>query len=158
LSNATEDEQSELSIQEQLDNYEKFDWENWDSKNKNQRVLKKVTRHDPALFEAAASCIQRRLCYKDAIKELQSKCFDVSEKQFQRIKADLKEFEYKKIYDTYSLDPIIIDTQNSINLVVESLWNVVNTSKDNWQKIKASGMILNCLILQIRLRYQPAHI
>lgn len=105
---------------------------------------------DTELLNAVRDCIMRRLSYKEAVNELVAKGFKINEKKFQRIKAFIIKTIPQRLENLPNLEyqTSIIESIDSINVIMEILWNIVNNTKDQWQKMKAVGMILNCLVIR----------
>lgn len=114
---------------------------------------------DTELLNAVGDCIIRRLTYKEAVNELVDKGFRINDKKFQRVKS----FIIKKLPERLENLPNLeyqtstIESIDTINSIMEILWNITNNTKDVWQKMKAINMILNCLVIRERF-FESSHV
>lgn len=100
-------------------------------------------RNDPRLVEMVRSCAARRLSYDEAVSEISRLGYKISTKTYQRIKTDLEKFKTERL-GSISEEGHAVFTIDSIDVfkaIEDELWEIVRTTKDNWQKIKSLQII-----------------
>ena len=113
--------------------------------------LRKVNRHDPDLINAVRFCINFGLTYDESIEQIKKFGLKIEKKTFQRIKFELKKDKIARFEQISKTTPLIQDSMGMVDASMASLFEIVKNSKDNWQKIKAIKIILDCIILQGKL-------
>ena len=113
--------------------------------------LRKVNRHDPDLINAVRFCINFGLTYDESIEQIKKFGLKIEKKTFQRIKLELKKDKIARFEQISKTTPLIQDSMGMVDASMASLFEIVKNSKDNWQKIKAIKIILDCIILQGKL-------
>jgi len=120
-----------------------------------QEQPKKVTRRNPEVVRLAKLFIQRRLKPKEAISEFRKSGYSVSDKQYQRIKEDIKNDQIVKYDKLEQRGPYTLDLVENVELVKSIMFETLHSTKDNWQKIKAATIILQCIALQAKVSFFP---
>lgn len=97
-------------------------------------------------MELVRICIITRCTYAQAVKIIKKAGFEISGKTFQRAKAEVERTKKQRIaqiadeFPEYAANTI--DTAIAIDY---ELWNIIKTSKNVWEKLKAIDMIMkNC--------------
>lgn len=97
-------------------------------------------------MELVRICIITRCTYTEAVKIIRKAGFEISAKTFQRAKVEVERTKKQRItqiaegFPEYAANTI--DTAIAVDY---ELWNIVKTSKNVWEKLKAIDMIMkNC--------------
>jgi len=114
-----------------------------------------VNRRDPEVVRLAKYFIHSRLKTKEAIAEFENAGYDISEKQYQRIKVDNKNEQIVKNDKLEQRGPYTLDLVDDVELVKSIMFEILHSTKDNWQKIKAVTIILQCIALQAKVTFFP---
>jgi len=114
-----------------------------------------VNRRDPEVVRLAKYFIHSRLKTKEAIAEFENAGYDISEKQYQRIKVDNKNEQIVKNDKLELRGPYTLDLVENVELIKSIMFETLHSTKDNWQKMKAATLILQCIALQAKVSFFP---
>ena len=114
-----------------------------------------VNRHDPEVVRLAKHFIQLRLKTKEALDEFENAGYNISEKQYQRIKVDIKNEQIVKYDKLEQRGPYTLDLVENVESVKSIMFETLHSTKDNWQKIKAATVIIQCIALQAKVSFFP---
>jgi len=117
--------------------------------------LRKLHPHDPDLVYAVQFCMNLSLTYDQSIEQIKKFGFIINKKKFQRIKSDIKKEKIAMYVEIGTKRPTIQNSMGIIDFSMATLFEIVKNSKDNWQKLKAVKMILDCIIVQAKLLHLP---
>ena len=114
---------------------------------------------DTDLLNAVRDCMVRNLSYRLAVEELTKRGFKINEKKYQRIKGYIKRTfsERLETLPTAEFQESIVESIDSIRHLIDILWNIINKAKDDWQKMQAIGMLLNCLVTREKF-FDSSHV